>query len=133
MYSSNELLVITNSCCISSMYMGIFVLYSYRCGSCASNFVSGVYQECTEEWRSCSSTKLLQRTERSIYWRNQVSCCLLSNLISTRETINVRLFIYPFSPAMLKDLGVNWVIIGHSERRHVFGESSEVKQLSIIM
>jgi len=30
------------------------------------------------------------------------------------------------SPAMIKDLGLNWVIIGHSERRHVFGESDEL-------
>lgn len=32
------------------------------------------------------------------------------------------------SPAMIKDCGVNWVILGHSERRHVFGESDEVGQ-----
>jgi len=30
------------------------------------------------------------------------------------------------SPLMLKDLGVNWVITGHSERRHVLGENDEV-------
>lgn len=27
---------------------------------------------------------------------------------------------------MIHDCGVNWVILGHSERRHVFGESDEV-------
>ncbi|XP_057370957.1 triosephosphate isomerase-like [Daphnia carinata] len=27
------------------------------------------------------------------------------------------------SPAMIKDVGVEWVILGHSERRNVFGES----------
>ncbi|KAK5921791.1 hypothetical protein CgunFtcFv8_019122 [Champsocephalus gunnari] len=30
------------------------------------------------------------------------------------------------SPVMIKDCGVNWVILGHSERRHVFGESDEL-------
>lgn len=30
------------------------------------------------------------------------------------------------SPLMLKDIGVNWVILGHSERRQVFGESDEL-------
>ncbi|KAG7335818.1 hypothetical protein KOW79_000511 [Hemibagrus wyckioides] len=30
------------------------------------------------------------------------------------------------SPAMIKDCGVEWVILGHSERRHIFGESDEL-------
>jgi hypothetical protein len=30
------------------------------------------------------------------------------------------------SAAMAVDSGVQWVILGHSERRHVFGESNEV-------
>merc|ERR1712048_160454 len=30
------------------------------------------------------------------------------------------------APEMLKDLDINWVILGHSERRHVFGESDEL-------
>jgi len=30
------------------------------------------------------------------------------------------------SPMMIKDVGVNWVILGHSERRHIFGESDQV-------
>ena len=27
---------------------------------------------------------------------------------------------------MVKNFGVHWAILGHSERRHVFGESDEV-------
>lgn len=30
------------------------------------------------------------------------------------------------SPAMIKDIGVNWVILGHSERRNVFGENDDL-------
>lgn len=30
------------------------------------------------------------------------------------------------SPAMLKDVGADWVIIGHSERRQIFGESDQL-------
>ncbi|KAJ1984767.1 triosephosphate isomerase [Dimargaris verticillata] len=30
------------------------------------------------------------------------------------------------SAEMLKDVGVQWVILGHSERRHVFGETDEL-------
>lgn len=30
------------------------------------------------------------------------------------------------SPPMIKDCGATWVITGHSERRHVFGESSQL-------
>ena len=28
---------------------------------------------------------------------------------------------------MLKDLGLPWVILGHSERRHILKESDEVR------
>lgn len=35
-------------------------------------------------------------------------------------------FISSFSPGMIKDCGATWVVLGHSERRHVFGESDEV-------
>ena len=27
---------------------------------------------------------------------------------------------------MLKDLGIAWTLLGHSERRHVFGESDKI-------
>lgn len=30
------------------------------------------------------------------------------------------------SPQMLKDVGANWVILGHSERRDIFGETDEI-------
>lgn len=30
------------------------------------------------------------------------------------------------SPAMIKDVGAEWVILGHSERRNVFGETDEL-------
>ena len=30
------------------------------------------------------------------------------------------------APAMIKDCGANWVIIGHSERRNVFGEQDDL-------
>ena len=44
------------------------------------------------------------------------NCSLYGNGAYTGET----------SAAMLKDFGLGWVILGHSERRHVFGESDEV-------
>lgn len=30
------------------------------------------------------------------------------------------------SPGMIKDVGCNWVVLGHSERRHVFNEPNEL-------
>lgn len=33
----------------------------------------------------------------------------------------------------LKDIGAKWVILGHSERRHVIGEDDQVKVLTIIV
>merc|ERR1712060_778739 len=44
------------------------------------------------------------------------NCSLYGNGAYTGET----------SAAMLKDFGLGWVILGHSERRHVFGETDEV-------
>ena len=44
------------------------------------------------------------------------NCSLYGNGAFTGET----------SATMLKDFGLNWVILGHSERRHVFGESDQV-------
>jgi triosephosphate isomerase len=30
------------------------------------------------------------------------------------------------SPSQLKDAGINWVILGHSERRTLFGDTSDL-------
>lgn len=35
------------------------------------------------------------------------------------------------SPEMIKDVGVNWVILGHSERRNVFGETDQVREMTL--
>ncbi len=35
------------------------------------------------------------------------------------------------SPWMIKDVGANWVIAGHSERRHGFGEDGDVLQKKV--
>lgn len=44
------------------------------------------------------------------------NCSLYGNGAFTGET----------SATMIKDFGLDWVILGHSERRHVFGESDQV-------
>ena len=45
-------------------------------------------------------------------------------------------YVTPFtahhSPSMVKDVGAEWVILGHSERRNVFGESNEVRILIVL-
>eukprot|EP01126_Amoeba_proteus_P043927 TRINITY_DN4852_c0_g1_i10.p1 TRINITY_DN4852_c0_g1~~TRINITY_DN4852_c0_g1_i10.p1 ORF type:complete len:199 (+),score=41.09 TRINITY_DN4852_c0_g1_i10:13-609(+) len=45
-------------------------------------------------------------------------------VVSTQSTGGA--FTGEISPSMIKDLGVNWVILGHSERRSIFGESIEL-------
>ena len=41
---------------------------------------------------------------------------LIINLYTSGET----------STGMIKDCGATWVLLGHSERRHVFGETDEL-------
>ena len=33
---------------------------------------------------------------------------------------------HSLSPQMIRDMGVEWVILGHSERRNIFGETDQV-------
>ena len=37
------------------------------------------------------------------------------------------------SVEMIKDIGCKWVIIGHSERRHIIGEDYEIIKKKVIM
>ena len=55
---------------------------------------------------------------------------------------SIRFLVYNFknvmspgeiSPDMIKDCGGQWVILGHSERRHVFGESDELIGQKVIL
>jgi len=51
---------------------------------------------------------------------------------STKKGLRIHLCTYPhmqtlYSPHMIRDLGVKWVILGHSERRNIFGETDEVQ------
>jgi triosephosphate isomerase len=36
------------------------------------------------------------------------------------------------SPEQLKDIGIEWVILGHSERREIFKESDEVSEKNYV-
>ncbi|MBO6047431.1 MAG: triose-phosphate isomerase [Erysipelotrichaceae bacterium] len=57
------------------------------------------------------------------------------NLIVSAEDIHFKdsgAYTGAISAAMLKELGVNWTIIGHSERRQYFGETDETVNLKTL-
>ena len=65
------------------------------------------------------SSKLQCAWKWCIHRRNQVKkilCALKPSVVTVR----------PNSADMLVDAGVEWTILGHSERRNVYGETSEV-------
>lgn len=97
----------------------------------------------------CGCPELLQSSQGCLHWGDQVNTNtsgLITHCHADGAEIwsNLELWTFNFtilkkcqvfcvftvlslcSPAMIKDCGVNWVILGHSERRHVFGESDEV-------
>uniref|UniRef100_A0A0A9WCN4 Triosephosphate isomerase n=1 Tax=Lygus hesperus TaxID=30085 RepID=A0A0A9WCN4_LYGHE len=64
----------------------------------------------------------------SIYLQH-AACLLPSNIaLSAQNCYKVPkgAFTGEISPAMIKDIGAPWVILGHSERRNVFGESDQL-------
>jgi len=83
----------------------------------------------------------LVRNTKNIRDRDVVVCPTFTALHAVAETIkdtNVKMgaqnmyfeekgaFTGEISPAMLKDVGCRYVILGHSERRNVFGETDEL-------
>ncbi len=57
-------------------------------------------------------------------------CCLFFQAIfpgiyPNRASVMHAMFVV-CSPEMIKNVGGKWVILGHSERRHIFGEKDEV-------
>ena len=53
-----------------------------------------------------------------------ITCYDVSLLVNI---LHAYYYVIILSPAMLKDLNIEWVILGHSERRNIFGETNEVR------
>lgn len=118
---------------------------------CCSLHLPGLRSVQSGSQDRCRSPELLQGGQGSIYRRDQVSPTewihswityqLDRRLVHSQVTLgfivgpsqrywsNNKRVCYvscPSSPAMIKDCGADWVILGHSERRHVFGEGDEL-------
>lgn len=114
---------------------------------CCSLHLPGLCSVQSGSQDRCRSPELLQGGQGSVYRRDQVSPTewihswityqldrsgnLLELMVgpSQRYWSNNKRVCYvsfPSSPAMIKECGADWVILGHSERRHVFGEGDEL-------
>merc|ERR1712106_422764 len=60
------------------------------------------------------------------YVSDKVKGCQVSVSAQNCYKANKGAFTGELSPAMIQDCGVNWVILGHSERRNVFGETDQL-------
>eukprot|EP00917_Polyrhabdina_sp_WS-2016_P025184 GHVP01054262.1.p1 GENE.GHVP01054262.1~~GHVP01054262.1.p1 ORF type:complete len:250 (-),score=50.46 GHVP01054262.1:83-790(-) len=71
----------------------------------------------------------------SVYLSQMKSICTFEIACQNIYTEEKGGFTGEISASMLKDIGINWVIIGHSERRALFGETNEVvkKKVSIAL
>lgn len=64
----------------------------------------------------------------SIYLDHCKQACPKSVAVAAQNCYKVKsgAFTGEISPAMLNDIGIQWVILGHSERRNVFKENDQV-------
>lgn len=122
--------------------------FVFRGGVCCSLHLLGLCPlQSGSQNRGCGS-ELLQGGQGSVYRRDQVSSTQNTPmnrqldhewLDNSRGQVIRSLWQIscasssPSSPAMIKDCGADWVILGHSERRHVFGESDELIGQKVIV
>ncbi|XP_063224076.1 triosephosphate isomerase [Bacillus rossius redtenbacheri] len=59
------------------------------------------------------------------YVKNKLPCSVAASAQNAYK-VPKGAFTGEISPAMIQDIGVCWVILGHSERRNVFGECDEL-------
>lgn len=115
--------------------------FVFRGGVCRSFHLLGLCPLQSGSQDRGRGSELLQGGQGSVYRRDQVSSTQytpMNRQLDHEWLDNSRVHVIrslrqvicasssPSSPAMIKDCGADWVILGHSERRHVFGESDEL-------
>ena len=79
-------------------------------------------------WIKDNNSGLKVVAEQNADWDRQKAKELASNLNSAAENMHFKdsgAYTGEVSVEMLKEIGVEWVILGHSERRQYFGETDE--------
>ena len=77
----------------------------------------------------CSLTSVSILRSASVEFVPKFVFKMLFNKLMPKAELFISLYIYLFicSPEMIKDIKCEWVILGHSERRKIFGETDEVR------